>query len=245
MKKLLTLLTSVCLTVMLQAQAPVIQWQKNFGGTLDDQGGATISTSDGGYLFTGTSSSNDVDVTGNHGGQDWWVVKTDALGAIEWQKSLGGSANDVPYRAVQTSDGGYAIAGWTESNDGDVTGYQANKDCWVVKLDATGVLQWQKALGGSAEEEFRYIIETNDGGLACIGWSYSNDGDVSGLHGSRDTWMVKFTSGGAISWQKMFGGLNDERGYTVEQTTDGGYILSSSSNSSSGDVAANNGMIDY
>ncbi|MBL0341470.1 MAG: hypothetical protein IPP71_11320 [Bacteroidetes bacterium] len=160
-------------------------------------------------------------------------------------KTLGGTADDIPYRVIQTSDGGYAIAGWTESSNGDVTGYQGNKDCWVVKLNSTGGIVWQKSLGGTSEEEFRYIIETADGGLACVGWSLSNDGDVSGLHGFRDTWLVKLSSGGVIQWQKMLGGLNDERGYTVVQTTDLGYMVSSVSSSTSGDVTANNGLLDY
>lgn len=103
-------------------------------------------TTDGGYVFAGRSTSNDVNVSGNHGGSDWWVYKTDNLGTIQWQKSIGGSNDDVPYNIIQTSDGGYAIAGWTESSDGDVSGYQGNKDCWVVKLDNAGVIQWQNHL---------------------------------------------------------------------------------------------------
>ncbi len=245
MKKLLTFLTMLCTIAIVNAQAPVIQWQKTFGGTLSDDGGAIKATSDGGYIFAGRTSSNNGDVSGNHGGLDWWVVKTDAIGDIEWQKTLGGGADDIAYSVIQTTDGGYAIAGWTESSDGDVTGYQGNKDCWVVKLDAAGTLMWQKSLGGPAEEEFRHIIQTADGGYACTGWSFSNSGDASGLHGFRDTWLVKLDALGTISWQKMLGGLNDERGYTVEQTADLGYIVSSSSNSSSGDVSANYGDLDY
>lgn len=245
MKKLLTFFTMLCTIAIVNAQAPVIQWQKTYGGTLSDDGGSIKATSDGGYVFAGRTSSNNGDVSGNHGGLDWWVVKTDALGDIEWQKALGGTADDIAYSVIQTADGGYAVAGWTESNDGDVTGYQGNKDCWVVKLDGTGTLVWQKSLGGPAEEEFRHIIQTADGGYACTGWSFSNSGDASGLNGFRDTWLVKLDATGAITWQQMLGGLNDERGYTVEQTADLGYIVSSLSNSSSGDVSANNGDLDY
>jgi len=245
MKKLLTFFTMLCTIAIVNAQAPVIQWQKTYGGTLSDDGGSIKATSDGGYIFAGRTSSNDGDVSGNNGGLDWWVVKTDAIGDIEWQKTLGGTADDIAYSVVQTTDGGYAVAGWTESNNGDVTGYQGNKDCWVVKLDAVGTLVWQKSLGGPAEEEFRHIIQTADGGYACTGWSFSNSGDASGLNGFRDTWLVKLDATGSITWQQMLGGLNDERGYTVEQTADLGYIVSSLSSSSSGDVSANYGDLDY
>lgn len=245
MKKLLTFLVASALAGSINAQAPVIQWEKSFGGSALDGGGSVQSTTDGGYIFAGRTNSNDNDVSGNHGGSDWWVVKTDITGTIQWQKAIGGSADDIPYYIIQSSDGGYAIAGWTESNDGDVTGYQGNKDCWVVKLSSTGTIQWQNALGGSSEEEFRYITQTADGGFACSGWSYSNDGDVSGRNGIRDGWLVKLDSNGNLVWQKMLGGSGDENGYTVEQTTDGGYIFSAVSNSSSGGVASNNGLFDY
>lgn len=245
MKNLFTILLASALSGSIYAQAPVIQWQKAFGGSLEDSGGSITKTSDGGYLLAGSSASNDGDVTGNQGGLDWWVVKVDNLGAIQWETTLGGSADEILYRAIQTSDGGYALAGWTESNDGDVTGYQGNKDCWVAKLNSSGVLQWQNTIGGTAEEEFRYIIETNDGGLACSGWSFSNDGDASGLHGFRDGWLVKLDASGNVTWQKMLGGLNDERGYTVEQTTDNGYIFAALSNSTTGDVSGNYGNLDY
>ena len=153
MKNLFTILLASALSGSIYAQAPVIQWQKAFGGSLEDSGGSITKTSDGGYLLAGSSASNDGDVTGNQGGLDWWVVKVDNLGAIQWETTLGGSADEILYRAIQTSDGGYALAGWTESNDGDVTGYQGNKDCWVAKLNSSGVLQWQNTIGGTAEEE--------------------------------------------------------------------------------------------
>ncbi|MBL0073566.1 MAG: T9SS type A sorting domain-containing protein [Bacteroidetes bacterium] len=245
MKKLLTFLVATALVGSINAQAPVIQWQQSYGGTSTDAGATMQITTDSGYVFAGRSTSNDVNVSGNHGGSDWWVYKTDNLGTIQWQKSIGGSNDDVPYNIIQTSDGGYAIAGWTESSDGDVSGYQGNKDCWVVKLDNAGVIQWQKSLGGTSEEEFRYIIQTSDGGYACSGWSYSNDGDVSGRKGIRDGWLVKLDASGNLSWQRMLGGNGDENGYTVEQTTDGGYIFSAVSTSNSGGVAANYGLFDY
>ncbi len=245
MKKLFSFLLAFALAGSINAQAPVIQWQKTFGGTADDDGGSIQLTADGGYIIAGRTTSNNGDVSGNHGGIDWWVVKTDVLGNIQWQKTLGGGADDIAYHVIQTADGGYAVAGWTESSDGDVTGYQGNKDCWVVKLSSAGAIEWEQSLGGTSEEEFRYITQTADGGYACSGWSRSNNGDVSGLKGVRDAWLVKLDANGTLVWQKMLGGFSDDRGYTVEQTSNDGYILSALSNSSNGDVSANNGGFDY
>ena len=133
------------------AQAPAIQWQKSLGGSNNDYAYAIRQTTDGGYIVAGYSSSNDGDVTGNHGGLDYWVVKLNSTGNIEWQKSLGGSSNDKAYAIQQTADGGYIVAGFSYSIDGDVTGNHGAFDYWVVKLNSTGNIEWQKSLGRSEE----------------------------------------------------------------------------------------------
>jgi len=130
--------------------APVIEWQKCLGGSDIDQALSVQQTSDGGYIVGGRSNSTDGDVTGNHGGYDPWVVKLSTSGNIEWQKCLGSSGFDEGASSVQqTSDGGYIVAGTTTSNDGDVTGNHGDMDSWVVKLDTSGNIEWQKSLGGS------------------------------------------------------------------------------------------------
>src|ERR1700750_1494601 len=146
-----TFLFSLLIYSVLQAQtAPAIQWQKSLGGSNGDQIHSIQQTSDGEYIAAGNSSSTDGDVTGNHGNgdSDYWIVKLDASGAIQWQKSLGGTAYDNANSIQQTSDGGYIIAGESNSTDGDITGNHGNSDYWIVKLDASGIIQWQKSLGG-------------------------------------------------------------------------------------------------
>jgi hypothetical protein len=121
------------------------------------------------------------------------VVKISSLGAIEWQKSLGGSNSDQARSIQQTNDGGYIVTGESDSNDGDVSGNHGSQDIWVVKLNITGTIEWQKSLGGTESESTFSIQQTNDGGFIVAGGSSSNGGDVSGNHGDVDCWLVKLT----------------------------------------------------
>ncbi len=221
-----------------------IQWQKCLGGSLEDYGWDVKQTADGGYVLTGFSDSDDGDVSGNHGNYDYWVVKTDASGNIQWQKTLGGSAYDAPYAIEQTRDHGYVIAGTVKSNDGDVTGGFGIKDAWIVKLDSTGNIQWEKVMGGSGVDDAFAIKQTSDGGYIVAGNSSSMNGDVSGGHGSDDYWVVKMNAAGSIQWQHCYGGTASEVSRYVEQTKDGGYVVIGFSLSNDGDVTGNHGLND-
>ncbi len=224
----------------------VIEWQKCLGGSGGDGTQSIQQTSDGGYILTGESESNNGDVSGNHGGTDAWVVKLSSLGIIEWQKCLGGSGTDIAYSIRQISDGGYIIIGKTGSNNGDVSGNHGNEDAWVVKLSSLGVIVWQKCLGGSSYDNGQSIQQTSDGGYILTGFTYSNDGDVSGNHSNvnYDAWVVKLSSLGVIEWQKCLGGNGEDFGYSIQQTSDGGYILTGESESNNGDVSGNHGGTD-
>ena len=173
-------------------------WQRCLGGTSYDEANAVQQTADGGYIVAGETRSADGDVTGNHGGYgDFWVVKLDATGSIVWQKCLGGSGEDIAHAIQQTADGGYLVAGSTQSTNGDVSGVHGGYgytpvDVWVVKLDATGGLVWQKCLGGSSSDWAFAARQTADGGYIIAGETYSTDGDVTGFHGDYvDVWVVK------------------------------------------------------
>ena len=210
------------------AQSPTIEWKKTYGGTSNEIATCVIQTNDGGYAMVGYAASNDGDVSGIHGAQDIWVVKVNSTGTIEWQKMIGGSAYEQAQAIIQTTDNGYAIAGKTNSaNNGDVTGqHQAGYyDCWVVKLNSTGTILWQKTLGGTSDEESRDIIQTKDGGFCLTGIAKSNNGDVTVKYGGNDMWIVKLTSAGVIEWQKSIGAIADEAGYSVVQTADSGYVV--------------------
>ncbi|WAI02543.1 PEGA domain-containing protein [Methanogenium organophilum] len=178
---------------------PGIEWQKCLGGSSDDYAYSTVQTTDGGYAVAGYTLSADGDVSGKHNGYDSWVVKLSSTGTIVWQKCLGGSNDDRARSIVQTADGGYAVAGYTYSDDSDVSGNHGGYDYWVVKLSSTGTIVWQKCLSGSSWDYARSIVQTVDGGYAVAGYTTSTDGDVSGNHGSGDYWVVKLEGSGSVA----------------------------------------------
>jgi hypothetical protein len=140
----------LCLGLCVHAVAqPSIEWQRALGGTSSETIYACQQTVDGGYVAVSVTSSTNGDVTGNHGAIDYWVVKLAPDGAIDWKKAYGGTNNDWPRAIDVTSDGGYIVAGFTTSTNGNVSGLHGDKDAWLVKLNANGSIQWQKCLGGS------------------------------------------------------------------------------------------------
>jgi hypothetical protein len=221
-----------------------ITWQKSLGGSGYDGASTIQQTADGGYIVAGVSNSIDGDVTGNHGHDDFWIVKLDANGLITWQKSLGGSSSDGISSIQQTVDGGYIAAGYSISIDGDLTGINNIGKYWIVKLDVNGNITWQKKLGGSGSDGANSIQQTADGGYIVAGLSDSNDGDVTGNHGMADFWIVRLDANGLIVWQKSLGGSSNDRANSIQQTSDGGYIVAGSSISNDGDVTGNHGSYD-
>ncbi|HEY1039258.1 MAG TPA: T9SS type A sorting domain-containing protein [Bacteroidia bacterium] len=218
-----------------------IQWQKCFGGAGYESLIGFEPTADGGYIVSGSASSSDGDVIGNHGGSDVWVLKLDNACDIQWQKCFGGTGNDNGYFIRQASDGGYIFVSTTFSTDGDVTSNNGGADGWFVKLDNTGSIEWQKSIGGTGNESLLAVRQTADGGYIAAGSTWSNDGDVSGNHGGQDAWLVKMSDTGTIQWQQCFGGTNDDSFGSASQTSDGGYIAGGNSKSNDGDVNGNHG----
>jgi len=213
-----------------------IQWQKCLGGALGDYAFSLKSTVDGGYVMVGITESNNGDVSGNHGGRDVWAVKMDASGALEWQRCLGGSNDDEAHSVMQTLDGGFVIAGFTQSIDGDVVGSNG-LDAWVIKLDSTGVLDWQRCLGGSQGDRAYSIEQTEDGGFILAGSAGSSNGDVSGSHGGTDAWLVKLDASGGLVWQKCLGGSDTDRAFALRTTGDNGLVVAGETYSDDGDVS--------
>ncbi|MDQ1098193.1 MULTISPECIES: hypothetical protein [Chryseobacterium] len=221
-----------------------LQWKKTLGGSDYDEARSIVQTADGGYAIAGVTASSNGDVSGNHGGNDFWVVKLDSSGALQWQKTFGGPADENAYSIVQTSDGGYAVAGYAASNSGDVSGNLGGIDFWVVKLDNSGTLQWQKTLGGSGTESAQSIIQTTDGGYAVAGYSDSTNGDAVGNNGNQDYLIIKLSSTGNVEWHKVFGGTDTDIANAVIQTADGGFALAGYTLSNNGNVSGNQGMYD-
>ncbi|RYE17447.1 MAG: T9SS C-terminal target domain-containing protein [Sphingobacteriales bacterium] len=240
--------------IVKMSKTGAIEWNRVLGGSGYDVLTQIRQTTDGGYIFCAVSSSSlsgDVTAT-NHGEYDYWVVKLDASGATTWDVLLGGDQYEFANSIVQTADGGYIVGGHSQSSaNGDVTptNHSSNADYWVVKLNATGGIVWNVLLGGIGSEELQSIRQTADGGYILAGQSTSSaSGNVTGtLNGTYDFWIVKLNSTGGITWNRLIGGNEDEYAYAVQQTADGGYIVTGSSNSpASGNISVStHGEFDF
>ena len=228
----------ICLSVVGltgNSQDFFIDFQQCYGGS-DFDGASTIELIENGFvMLCGTKSNND-DISFNHGGYDYWLLRTDMNGNLLWEKTYGGCDDDSPRDMVRTPDNGYIMFGYTFSDDGDITGFNGGADYWVVKTDSLNNIEWQKCMGGSSLEVAYQIKLTSDSGYICIGYTASSDGDVTGFHGFYDAWVVKLSSEGEIEWNKCYGGSHIDWGQCIIPTNDGGYIIGGLTMSTDGDV---------
>jgi len=228
----------------LQAQ-PVIEWRGSFGGTDYETPSAVKPTPDGGIIIAGTTYSTDGDAAANKGVSDIIVVKLKADRTIDWKQTLGGSNEDGAHDLQVTSDGGYIIAGYTKSADGDVTQQKGAGDYWVIKMRANGSIAWQRTYGGSYMDVASSIRQLPGGGYIVAGYTMSNNNDVSGNHfeQTQDAWIIKLDENGNMVWQRCYGGTNSEFAYTIELAGNG-FIFSGYARSQNGDVQQNKGHQD-
>ena len=233
-------------------QAPAIQWELSLGGTDIDDATSIAITRDSGLIVSGfTQSDNGIFFSQNHGDDDYYIVKLDKSGNVQWQRLYGGSDEDIPSTIQQTRDGGYFIAGYSYSNDGDVTGNHGGVDYWVVKIDSSGNIQWEHCYGGSDGDVANSAAQTKDGGYIVAGTSLSINGDVTPPsirtgNGKGDfCWVVKLDSIGNIQWEHSYGGSIADNAQNISQTYDGGYIISGDAIGNGGDVTGNHGDADY
>ncbi len=220
-------------------------WLTTFGGNDADYLTAVVEDANGDFLVVGNSKSNSDDITGNHGNYDVLASKISSSGSILWQKSLGGSDIDKATSVVATDDGGFLVLSHSKSIDGDITTNLGDYDIWLIKLDTSGNIIWQKNLGGSNAEYSYKIITTIDGNYVFSAYSKSNDGDLSVNNGNLDYWIVKIDPTGNIIWQKTYGGSSIDKEADVIETTYGGYVVAGYSSSSDGDVSNPLGSFDF
>jgi uncharacterized delta-60 repeat protein len=182
-----------------------IVWAKTIGGSYDDIANSIIQSNDGGYVVAGMYSFGE-----RH--SNFYVVKLDSAGNIVWAKTIGGSGYDEANSIIQSSDGGYIVAGYTSS-------FGSGGDIFVVKLDSSGSVQWTKAIGGSYGYLANSIIQSSDGGYVVAGstWSFGA--------GYSDFYVVKLDSGGNVQWTKTIGGSYEDIAYSIIQSSDGGYVF--------------------
>lgn len=226
-----------------------ILWEKTFGGTDEDELRSIKTTPDGGCVLFGYTLSVDGDISGAHGCSgctpDFWIAKIDSLGNLQWNRALGGTGYEWGNSIALSSDGGYVMAGNATLVNGDITASNGLSDYWVIKLNSLGQLVWQHCLGGSLEDLAKSILATRDGGYMVSGSTLSSDGDVSTNHGYEDNWIVKLDSIGQIIWKCSLGGSNAERGVSVQEDSDGSYLVLSETLSSNGQVTGFHGYNDY
>jgi hypothetical protein len=214
-----------------------LDWQKNLGGSGPDFLQSIALTNDGGFILAGMSSSNkDFDKKEDGRGQDdLWIIKLNAKGGEEWQKTIGGSGQEKLHRICQTNDGGYIIGGSSASNlSGEKTENSfGSLDYWVLKLDSKGTIEWQKTFGGIYADELRSIEPTTDNGYIVGGYSNSpaSGNKTEDGFGEGDYWVLKLDKSGSVQWQKVIGGNNDDELAVVHQTYDQKFIIAGSSNS--------------
>ena len=228
-----------------------ISWQKSFGFQGDDMGLAVIQTSDSGYLITGvldvTSSNGQGNTTRNttrHAGGDYWAVKLDNSGNMQWTKYFGGNFTDTPEGVIETDNGDFIIAGGSDSIDTDISGNKGTYDFWVIRIDSNGILVWEKSYGGTQTEEARAMVKSADGNIIIAGETRSNDVDVSGNNGAADFWLIKISPDGNLLWQKTLGGSGFDVARDISVTLDNGFLITGSSRSNDGDVSENKGQND-
>ena len=184
-----------------------MEWSMTYGGPLEEAVQDMVKTSDGGFALVCYTNSFGA------GNYDFWLVKTNSTGYMQWNKTYGGVGNDQPYWVVQTSDGGYALSGFTNSSGA------GNNDAWLVKTDAAGNMQWNMTYGGANSDVGYSVVQTSDGGYAITGVTNSFGA------GSNDVYLVKTNSSGAMLWNKTYGGTGSEYAYTIVQSSDGGYAV--------------------
>jgi len=184
-------------------------WSQTFGGPYYDEGKSVQQTTDGGYIITG--------ITGEWGFGNVYLIKTDGSGIEQWSQTFGASTvNDWGQSVQQTTDGGYIITGGT----GGIGGASLNsEDVYLIKTDGSGIEQWSQTFGGTGSGAGGSVQQTTDGGYIITGYT------TSFVNGSRDVYLIKTDGSGIEQWSQTFGGTDDDEGKSVQQTTDGGYII--------------------
>lgn len=230
-----------------------LQWQQTYGGSDDDRGNDIIQTSDGGFAIIGSSKSTDGDVSNNNGLEDFWLIKTDAIGNLIWESTFGFSGKDDGLSIIQTNDNGFLLIGVLDvsASNGQgntklaTTRRHAGGDYWAIKLNASGTLEWSKFFGGTFTDTPYDVVQTNDNGYIIVGSSDSADTDIKNNKGTYDFWVIKISETGTLVWEKSFGGAQTDEAWGITKTNNGNYLVIGDTRSNDIDITLNNGAADF
>ncbi len=219
-----------------------VMWSRVYGEGERDVVYCLALTYDGGYIFTGSTEHCTDEEAHYCGSNDLWVVRLDAKGEVLWQRCFGGNHDEVGTGIQQTSDGGFIVVGTTASSDGEEVGETLGEtDALVLKLDQNGELVWSKRLGGIGDDVGYGIQQINDNGYIVTGRIDVGPETLGALHGLGDVMIVRLDANGEIVWQQHYGGTDEDIGYSVTQTADGGFAVVGCTHSTDGNVLGNHG----
>ncbi|SEP91359.1 hypothetical protein SAMN05421824_0671 [Hyunsoonleella jejuensis] len=229
------------------------EFVKTLGGSLNESAQSVIKTSDGGYAILGHTQSLDGDIQNKTNESfDFWLLKFDGNDALQWQNTYGGSDDDRGLDIIETTNGGYAILGYSKSTDGDVSENAGAHDFWIAKLDVSGNIIWQKSFGFLGADIGYALTETNNGGFLVTGvldvsasGGQGNSKTLASLHAGGDYWAIKLNVNGEKEWSKFFGGTFTDTPYDVVETEDNNFIIVGSSDSDDVDIKNNKGTYDF
>lgn len=225
-----------------------IIWSQTYGGTGADRIRHFVQTPDGGLLFSGSTTSNDMDCPGNHGGTDVWIGKTDSVGNLQWSHNFGGSLEDYSYHVADIGNNEYLVTGYSESSDGTLTNHYGDKDGWILKVDLAGNLLDQKNFGGSEADRLYKCHLTPQGNIVTAGFTQSNDYNLNGIYygQSKAYWFMFLDVNLNVQFSYTTGGSGADLGKElVYDSASGSIVIMGDSNSNDGNVLNNHGNFDY
>ena len=230
-----------------------LEFTQALGGSKNDVFKSIVKTSDGGYIILGYTQSKDGDVASKTDENfDFWVLKYDANNTLIWNKTFGGSNDDRGADIIETSDGGFALLGYSRSSDKDLTVNAGSQDFWFIKLSLNGDITWQKTFGFSGADYGTTLIQTNDNGYLITGvldvtssGGQGNSKSSKAQHAGGDIWAIKLDITGKLEWSKYYGGSFTDTPLGIAKTTDNGFIIAGSSDSDDVDIKNNKGSYDF
>lgn len=228
MKTLFLFISIFVALSQLKSQEFSIGWSRCFGGTFEDAGFSICSSFDSSYMITGFHWSTDGDIDEWYDQQDMWTINISMGGDINWQRTIGGSSQDVALSISPTMDSCFVVCGYTSSNDGDMEINYGEEDCIVYKINSSGDVLWYSIIGGTHSERANSIIQTFDGGYIFTGKSNSIDGefvDHIGTSEYYDLIVVKLNSLGEVLWVKNLGNVYNDYGTEITMTSDSNYLV--------------------